>query len=230
MRFVTVAGPPSSGKTSVILATIEHLRAKGLGVGVVKFDCLSTSDAQSYRRHDVPVQVGLAGNLCPDHFFITNVEQAVQWGRQKGFDVLISESAGLCSRCSPHVRDILAVCVIDNLSGINTPDKIGPMLRFADIIVVTKGDIVSQAEREVFYDHIGHVNKLARIIPVNGITGQGSFALARAVVQEHDTDTLIGDFLRFSMPSALCSYCIGQTKIDESFASGNLRRIRFVDR
>ena len=54
--------------------------------------------------------------------------------------------------------------------------------------------------------------------------------MARAVVQEHDTDTLIGDFLRFSMPSALCSYCIGQTKIDESFASGNLRRIRFVDR
>ena len=60
MRFVTVAGPPSSGKTPVILATIEHLRAKGLGVGVVKFDCLSTSDAQSYRRRDVPVQVGLA--------------------------------------------------------------------------------------------------------------------------------------------------------------------------
>ena len=60
MRFVTVAGPPSSGKTSVILATIEHLRAKGLSVGVVKFDCLSTSDAQSYRRHDVPVQVGFA--------------------------------------------------------------------------------------------------------------------------------------------------------------------------
>lgn len=230
MRFVTVAGPPSSGKTSVILATIDQLRRKGLSTGVVKFDCLSTSDAQAYRRHDVPVQIGLAGNLCPDHFFITNVEEALQWGRRQGFDVLISESAGLCSRCSPHVRDILAVCVIDNLSGINTPDKIGPMLRFADVIVVTKGDIVSQAEREVFYDHISRVNKLARIIPVNGITGQGSFALSRLLAEQSATDTLIENFLRFSMPSALCSYCIGQTKIDESFASGNLRRIRFVDR
>ncbi len=230
MRFVTVAGPPSSGKTSVILATIDQLRRKGLSTGVVKFDCLSTSDAQSYRHHDVPVQIGLAGNLCPDHFFITNVEEALQWGRRQGFDVLVSESAGLCSRCSPHVRDILAVCVIDNLSGINTPDKIGPMLRFADVIVVTKGDIVSQAEREVFYDHISRVNKLARIIPVNGITGQGSFALSRLLAEQSATDTLIGNFLRFSMPSALCSYCIGQTKIDESFASGNLRRIRFVDR
>ncbi|MFT8394928.1 GTP-binding protein [Propionibacterium sp.] len=230
MRFVTVAGPPSAGKTSVILATIDHLRSKGLKVGVIKFDCLSTSDASVYRRHDVTVQVGLAGSLCPDHFFITNVEEALQWGRKQGFDLLISESAGLCSRCSPHVRHVLAVCVIDNLSGINTPDKIGPMLRFADVIAVTKGDIVSQAEREVFYDRINKVNRLARVMPVNGITGQGAFALSRVFAEQPDTDTLIGNFLRFSMPSALCSYCIGQTKIDESFASGNLRRIRFVER
>lgn len=227
MRFVTVAGPPSVGKTSVILRAIEHLKAAGLRVAVVKFDCLSTSDKSVYQRHGVPVQVGLAGNLCPDHFFITNVEAALQWGREQGFDLLISESAGLCSRCSPHVKDVLAVCVIDNLSGIDTPDKIGPMLRFADLIVLTKGDIVSQAEREVFAAGVQSVNKLARLINVNGITGQGSLALAKAFSAEPGTESLVGSFLRFSMPSALCSYCIGQTKIDESFTSGNLRRIRF---
>ena len=65
-------------------------------------------------------------------------------------DLLITESAGLCNRCSPYLKDIKAVCVIDNLSGINTPKKIGPMLKLADVVVITKGDIVSQAEREVF--------------------------------------------------------------------------------
>jgi len=34
-----------------------------------------------------------------------------------------------------------AVCVIDNLAGINTPRKLGPMLRLADVVAVTKGDI-----------------------------------------------------------------------------------------
>ncbi|MFQ9393548.1 MAG: hypothetical protein ACLR2E_04375 [Lachnospiraceae bacterium] len=47
--------------------------------------------------------------------------------------------AGLCGRCSPHIRDIPAVCVIDCLSGITAPQKIGPMLRYADFIAVTKG-------------------------------------------------------------------------------------------
>jgi Ni2+-binding GTPase involved in maturation of urease and hydrogenase len=29
MRFVTVSGPPSSGKTAVIIKTLEHLQKAG---------------------------------------------------------------------------------------------------------------------------------------------------------------------------------------------------------
>lgn len=229
MKLVTVSGPPSSGKSAVILKALAHLQEEGRKAGVIKFDCLSTSDYQLYKSKGIPVKVGLAGNLCPDHFFITNIEEGVKWGIRKGFDVLISESAGLCNRCSPHIKEVLAVCVIDNLSGINTPNKIGPMLRFADLVVVTKGDIVSQAEREVFYYNISEVNPRAKIIQVNGITGQGSYQLSRYFMREKETDTVKDRFLRFSMPSALCSYCIGQTKIDEEYTSGNLRRIDFSD-
>ncbi len=50
-------------------------------------------------------------------------------GRQVGADLLIAESAGLCNRCSPHIQGVLAICVVDNLSGIHTPRKIGPMLK-----------------------------------------------------------------------------------------------------
>jgi hypothetical protein len=31
------------------------------------------------------------------------------------------------------------------------------------------------------------------------------------------------------MPSALCNYCIGQTKISENYSAGNLRLIDFSD-
>ena len=166
--------------------------------------------------------------MCPDHFFIINVESVVQWGLRQGFDLLISESAGLCNRCSPHIRDVTAVCVIDSLAGINTPKKIGPMLKFADVVAVTKGDIVSQAEREVFYSHIKHVNPRARVMQLNGITGQGCLQLSHIIERSGDIDTLVDGHLRFSMPSALCNYCLGQTLISESSA-GNLRRIDFGD-
>ncbi len=229
MKFITFAGPPSSGKTSVILKTTAHLAHGHIKTGVIKFDCLKSSDERIYEENGLPVKLGLAANLCPDHFFVTNIEEAVQWGRRKGFDLLISESAGLCNRCSPHVRGTLAVCVIDNLSGINTPEKIGPMLRFADVVVITKGDVVSQAEREVFYYNVQKVNPIARILQVNGITGQGAFRLAKILMEQPETETLMEKHLRFSMPSALCSYCIGQTKIRERFTSGNLRRIDFSD-
>lgn len=227
MRLVTVSGPPSSGKTSVILRTIDCLKEESIKFGVVKFDCLSSFDNVLYEKAGVPVRVGLSGNLCPDHYYITNVDEAVRWGVQNNFDILVTESAGLCNRCSPHIRDILAVCVIDNLSGINTPKKIGPMLRYADVVVVTKGDIVSQAEREVFSFNIRKANPKADIIFVNGITGQGSFLLSRCFKTANECESLENMRLRFTMPAALCSYCLGQTRIGSEFQMGNVKKMSF---
>ena len=44
MNLVIFSGPPSSGKTSVILKTIDAFRQRNMKVGVVKFDCLYTDD------------------------------------------------------------------------------------------------------------------------------------------------------------------------------------------
>ena len=164
MKVVTISGPPSSGKTAVAIKTIENLKKENLNIGVIKFDSLSTYDDVAYKKAGVKVKVGLSGNLCPDHFYISNIEGCVQWGLSEGLDMLIIESAGLCNRCSPHIKDVLSVCVIDNLSGVNTPKKIGPMLKLADIVVITKGDIVSQAEREVFAFGVKQANSKATII------------------------------------------------------------------
>jgi Ni2+-binding GTPase involved in maturation of urease and hydrogenase len=226
MNLITFSGPPSSGKTSVILKTIESLKIRKLKVGVVKFDCLSTDDDILYEKAGVPVRKGLSGALCPDHYFVSNIEEVTEWGLDNKFDVLITESAGLCNRCSPYIKDIKAICVIDNLSGINTPKKIGPMLKTADIVVITKGDIVSQAEREVFSSKVNTVNPGAIIMNINGLTGQGAYELSTLLFNEneHITD-LKGKQLRFSMPAALCSYCLGETRIGESYQMGNVRKI-----
>ncbi|WP_461204960.1 GTP-binding protein [Clostridium sp. DL1XJH146] len=226
MNLITVSGPPSSGKTSIIIKTINSLHQRDLKVGVVKFDCLYTDDDVLYEKAGVPVKKGLSGSLCPDHYFVSNIEEVVQWGVDLKLDVLITESAGLCNRCSPYIKDVKAICVIDNLSGINTPKKIGPMLKSADIVIITKGDIVSQAEREVFASRVHSVNPKAITMHINGLTGQGAYELSTLLYDEKDNiDTVKGKKLRFSMPSALCSYCLGETRIGEDFQMGNVRKM-----
>ncbi len=230
MDLITVSGPPSSGKTSILLRTIEHFKKRGLSVGVVKFDCLFTDDDLYFEKLDIPVKKGLSGSLCPDHYFVSNIEEVVEWGNNKNLDILITESAGLCNRCSPYIKEIKAVCVIDNLSGINTPKKIGPMLKSADIVVITKGDIVSQAEREVFTMKVQSVNPKAIIMHVNGLSGQGAYELSTLIYdKEKHVATLEGEQLRYPMPSALCSYCLGETRIGKKHQVGNVRKIKLGD-
>ena len=228
MNLVVFSGPPSSGKTSVILKTVDALKQQGISVGVVKFDCLYTDDDILYEKAGIPVKKGLSGALCPDHFFVSNIEEVVQWGRSLGLSMLITESAGLCNRCSPYIKEIKGVCVIDNLSGINTPKKIGPMLKSADIVIITKGDIVSQAEREVFASRVNSVNPTAVTMHVNGLTGQGAYELSTLLYEkEKEIDTVQGKQLRFPMPSALCSYCLGETRIGEDYQLGNTKKMQW---
>jgi len=229
MKLVTVAGPPSAGKTAVIIKTAVHLKKIYSKIGVVKFDCLSTSDHLLYKKAGISVVTGLSGNLCPDHYFVSNIDDCLQWAKKKGFDMLISESAGLCNRCSPHIKEIPAVCVIDCLAGAETPKKIGPMLRYADTVAVTKGDIVSQAEREVFSFRVRQANPKASVIFVNGITGQGAYDLSHAFSKATEVESLEGAKLRFSVPAAICPYCVGEMTIGTDHQKGNVKKMVFKE-
>lgn len=231
MNLVVFSGPPSSGKTSVIVKTIENLKNRGIKAGVVKFDCLYTDDDLIYKKNNILVRKGLSGALCPDHFFVSNIEEVVQWGISNELDILITESAGLCNRCSPYIKNIKAVCVIDNLSGINTPKKIGPMLKSADYVVITKGDIVSQAEREVFSSRVASVNPSSIVMNINGLTGQGTYELSTLLYDEKNSiNTVNGMELKFVMPTALCSYCLGEKKIGAKYQMGNIKKMKLEDK
>lgn len=230
MKLITFSGPPSSGKTSVISKMIKTYLDKGITVGVVKFDCLQSNDDKLYERLEVPVLLGLSGQQCPDHYYVSNIEDVFNWGIELNLDIIVSESAGLCNRCSPHIRDIPAVCVIDQMSGVHTPKKIGPMLRYADIVIITKSDIVSQAEREVFEMNVQCVNPHAEIIHINGLTGQGTDELINALDDYNNESKITDNKLRYPMPMALCSYCLGETSIGTQYQQGNLRKIKIFKR
>ena len=227
MRLVTVSGPPSSGKTSVIVHAARELARLGVVSGIAKFDALSSADQEIYESEGIPIVTGISGGICPDHFFVTNIGDCLSWAREHRLDMLISESAGLCNRCAPHIRGVLAVCVVDILSGVHTPRKSGPMLRLADMVVITKGDIVSQAERDVFAYHVRIANSRASISFANGLTGQGAIGLASRFAGAESVETLDERHLRFSMPAAVCQYCVGETAIGERYQRGYVKKMAF---
>ncbi len=225
MRPIT--GAPACGKTSLVVRAGAALRARGATCAVIKFDCLQTRDDELYAAADIPVSVALSGGLCPDHFFATNLEEAFAWAAETGADICIIETAGLCNRCSPHLRGALALCVIDNLMGIDAPEKIGPMLRLADAVAVTKGDLVSQAEREVYRYRIRQMNQRAVIRHVNGLTGQGCAELAAIMAVAPDIASVTDMRLRFAMPAAICSYCLSEMRIGARYQKGNVKKAEF---
>ncbi|MBT9134090.1 MAG: Urease accessory protein UreG [Firmicutes bacterium] len=225
MRLVIVAGPPATGKTSVMVHTLRHILTDKIRVAVCKIDCLETSDHSTYRRLSLPVMVGLSDYICPDHFYVSNLEEIFAWGEKQQAEILVVETAGLCHRCAPGIKGCLSICVVDNLSGIDTPKKVGPVLTTADVVVVTKGDIVSQAEREVFRRRIEMVNPAAHVLEINGLTGQGALRLKKVVLASPSIEGVEGRELRYPMPSAVCSYCNGETVIGSRYQMGNVKKI-----
>lgn len=204
MKFVIFAGTPGSGKTSTIKYVIGELK-DNFKLFFAKFDCLRTSDDEFIsRKYKIPAVKKLAGELCPDHYTALEIPKLIKESRDK--DIVVLETAGLCLRCSPYVKEGLGINVLDITSG--SPDRYGPVLTQADIVAISKGDLISQAEREIFRANVLRVNPEAKIVEVNGLTGEGAVDIAEYIKLSAD----IGKgalTLKHSMPSAVCGYCYG---------------------
>ena len=210
MKFVIFAGTPGSGKTSIIKYIVQELK-ENFKLFFAKFDCLQTSDDERIKQeYKIPTVKKLAGELCPDHYTALELPKIVKENQDK--DVIILETAGLCLRCSPYIKEGLGINVLDITSG--DPSRYGPILTQADVVAVSKGDLISQAEREIFRAKILKVNPKAKIVEVNGLTGEGAIDVAEFIkLSSHIENKKLR--LKHSMPSAVCGYCYGNKIIDE---------------
>lgn len=207
MKIVIIGGTPGSGKTSVIKSVIEGL--KDLKIHYVKFDALDTQDdALIKEKFNISSEKRISGDVCPDHFAALEIPKILKKHKEK--DLIIIETAGLCLRCSPYIKEGLAINVLNILSG--NPANYGPLLTHADIIAITKGDLISQAEREIFRSEVVKVNSTAQIIDANGLTGEGGIDIIEKIKESNE---IAGEMtLKHSMPTAICGYCYGNKNID----------------
>ena len=210
MKFIIFAGTPGSGKTSVIKYAIQELE-NNFKLFFAKFDCLQTLDDERIaKQYKIPAVKKLAGELCPDHYTALEIPKIVRENQDK--NIIILETAGLCLRCSPYVKEGLGINVLDITSG--EPSRYGPILTEANVVAISKGDLVSQAEREIFRAKVFKVNPKAKITEVNGLTGEGAADIAGYIKESLN---IKGErlTLKHSMPSAVCGYCYGNKVIDE---------------
>jgi Ni2+-binding GTPase involved in maturation of urease and hydrogenase len=207
MKFVIFGGTPGSGKTSVIKYVIQEL--EDLKIHYVKFDVLQTQDNLLIKeKFGISTEKKISGDVCPDHYTALEFPKIIQ--KNKNRDLIIVETAGLCLRCSPYVNEGLGINILNITAG--KPSSYGPLLTHADIVAITKGDLISQAEREIFRTEVVKVNKKATIIEANGLTGEGAIDIAEAIKNMDESKGKLT--LKHAMPTAICGYCYGNKIVD----------------
>jgi len=222
MKLIIFAGPPTCGKTTVIRQVVRRMLKKGYRPAYLKIDVLfADEDKIISEEFNIPARKLYSGELCPDHCNVVVMDEAVEWAAKSGSDFLFVETAGLCLRCSPYIENSLGVVVLEATSGMNLPYKIGPMLTLADIAVITKIDLISQAEREVFRYRVIEAAKEITVVESNALYGIGIDPIVKHIERSGEIGQPM--FLRGNPPVGTCTICVGKKEIGAKNHFGVLR-------
>lgn len=231
MKLCIVAGPPSSGKTTLISRLIENLK-NDLSIAYLKIDVAAAyEDEEIKKKYGIPTRKVYSMDLCPDHAGVLIVGDAINWANGLNADLLIVESAGLCLRCSPYLTQGLGIAVISSIFGMQTPEKMGAMLSLADIVAITRIDLVSQAEREVFAQKIKEVHSGVKVIETNALQGTALERLYKAIRESEDIGASENNklMLKGSPPLGTCTICVGKKEVGWESHFGVIRNMDGAD-
>ena len=229
MKLINFVGPPSAGKTAVVKNVIRKIYPQ-TRVSYLKIDVVIAFEREELEKEfsGLPIQIVYAGDLCPDHASVMVIKDAIRWALENKSEILVVESAGLCLRCSPYLNQGLGVIVLSMLGGMNSPLKMGPMVSLADVAVVTKIDLISQAEREVFREKIREVSKSIRIYEMNALQGTGTSRLLTELDGMRDIDVERLQ-LKGVPPLGVCTICVGKKDIGWDQHFGVIRKLEGAD-
>ncbi len=211
MKVLICAGPPTSGKTTVLKQVVKKFKDEGKRLAYIKIDVQFTEEDEIFKKQfGIPTKKVYSGELCPDHCNVMIMGDAIHWAMENKTDILFVETAGLCLRCSPYVGSALGMVVLEATSGMNLPKKIGPLLGLADVAIITKIDLVSQAEREVFRANVLKASKVD-IIETDALHG---INIGRIVKRVNDADEIADSLLlKGNPPVGVCTICVGKKEI-----------------
>lgn len=175
---------PGSGKTSLILRTIDALR-DCMRIGVIEGDIASTVDADRVAAKGVPVVQINTGGQC--HLDAPMIQRALAQLPLPDLDVLIVENVGnLVCPVDFRLGENLNVMIASAPEGDDKPYKYPAIFMAVDAVVINKVDLLPYVHFDVaaFGQLVEGMNPDVRIFEVSCETGQGIEDWAQWVAEQ----------------------------------------------
>lgn len=137
---INLMSSPGAGKTALLEATIDALGG-ALRVAVVEGDLETENDAQRIRGKGVPAIQISTGSAC--HLDAHMVHSALHEMDLDGVDLLFIENVGnLVCPASFDLGQHFNVALLSTPEGHDKPAKYPVMFRAADLVLITKSDLL----------------------------------------------------------------------------------------
>jgi hydrogenase nickel incorporation protein HypB len=138
---INLMSSPGAGKTSLLEATIEAL-GSDLNIAVVEGDLETENDAERIRGKGVPAIQISTGSAC--HLDAHMVHSALHELDLVGVDIVFIENVGnLVCPASFDLGQHCNVALLSTPEGHDKPAKYPVMFRSADLVLITKSDLLA---------------------------------------------------------------------------------------
>ena len=169
---VNLMGSPGSGKTALLEASARAL--PGLRLGALSGDLATDRDARRLTAAGIPARAITTGQACHlDAGLVHRALHDLDWQR---LDVLFVENVG--NLVCPAIYDLgeaARVVALSVTEGEDKPDKYPVMFQRADLVVLTKCDLLPHLDLDLaaLEEGLGRVMPEPRLLRVSARTGEG---------------------------------------------------------
>jgi hydrogenase nickel incorporation protein HypB len=137
---INLMSSPGAGKTALLEATIDALSSE-FSIAVIEGDLETENDAERIRAKGVPAVQIATGSAC--HLDAHMVHDALHELDLTGIDLVFIENVGnLVCPASFDLGQHLNVTLLSCTEGDDKPAKYPVMFRAADLVLITKADLL----------------------------------------------------------------------------------------
>ncbi len=169
---LNIMGSPGSGKTALLEATARVMN--GVRLGAVSADLATDNDARRLAKAGIPSKAITTGQAC--HLDAELVHRSLVDFPWRDLDVFFIENVG--NLVCPAIYDLgqeANVVALSVTEGEDKPLKYPVMFQKADLVVVTKCDLVPHLDVDMskLEDALSRVMPEPRILKLSARTGEG---------------------------------------------------------
>jgi len=175
---INLMGSPGSGKTALLEATARYYAGRGGGrrrLGAVSGDLATDNDSRRLEAAGIVSRSITTGSAC--HLDARLVHEALHHMSWRDLDLFFIENVG--NLVCPAIYDLgqeASVVALSVTEGEDKPLKYPVMFQKADLVVLTKTDLVPHLpglSLDTIRENLARVMPEPSVLPVSALTGEG---------------------------------------------------------